>query len=85
MKKTLNFKQPWCDLQLNAQNFCFFTHNTFIKLFYMFRALPAHHQEVHVVIVYLQPLVSSLEAGYIQLRRRLPEDEQVMLKTCRGV
>jgi hypothetical protein len=26
----------------------------------MFRAYPAHHQEVHVVIVYMQPLVSSL-------------------------
>jgi hypothetical protein len=24
---------------------------------------PAHHQEVHVVIVYVQPLVSSLSAG----------------------
>ena len=30
----------------------------------MFRALTlAHHQEVHVVIVYVQPLVSSLSAG----------------------
>jgi len=26
----------------------------------MFRAYPAHLQEVHVVIVYVQPLVSSL-------------------------
>jgi len=50
---------------------------------------PAHLQEVYVVIVYMQPLVSSLSAGdchlqrgtipeaaYIQLRRRPPEDEQ---------
>jgi len=29
----------------------------------MFRAYPAHLQEVHVVIVYMQPLVSSLSAG----------------------
>ena len=30
----------------------------------MFRALnPAHHQEVHVEIVYVQSLVSSLFAG----------------------
>ena len=29
--------------------------------------------------------VTMLEAAYIQLRRRPPEDEQVMLKTCRGV
>ena len=35
----------------------------------------AHLQEVYVVIVYMQPLVSS-EAAYIQLRRRPPEDEQ---------
>jgi len=53
----------------------------------MFRAYPAHLQEVYVVIVYIQPLVSSLSAGdlqrvtipeaaYIQIRHRPPEDEQ---------
>ena len=61
-----------------------------------FEHYPAHLQEVYVVIVYMQPLVSSLSAGdclvaqdshlqkmtileaaYIQLRRRPPEDEQV--------
>jgi hypothetical protein len=72
-----------------------------------FEHYPAHLQEVYVVIVYVQPLVTSLSAGdcpvhrlrkdsfltiaqdshlqtvtlpeaaYIQLRRRLPEDEQV--------
>ena len=70
-----------------------------------FEHYPAHLQEVYVVIVYMQPLVSSLsaddcpvhrlrssfligaqdshlqrvtilEAAYIQLRRRPPEDEQ---------
>jgi len=83
----------------------------------MVRALPAHLQEIYVVIVNMQSLVSSLSAGdclvhrlrknfltsfltgaqdshlqrgpipetaYIQLRRRPPEDEQVMLETCRG-
>ena len=79
-----------------------FTYNTFIKILYMFQALPclssgglrrnciyaasgivtlylhiihllksstcfehypAHLQEVHVVILYMQPLVSSLSAG----------------------
>jgi hypothetical protein len=54
---------PWFDLQLDAQNSCLFTYNTFIKLLYMFRALPAHLQEVYVVIVYMQPLVSSLCKG----------------------
>ena len=72
-----------------------------------FEHYPAHLQEVYVVTVYMQPLVSSLSAGdcfmlwlrknssfltgaqdshlqrviipeaaYIQLRRRLPEDDQ---------
>jgi len=45
-----------------------------------------HLQEIHVAIVYMQPLVSSLSAGdcsvhrlrkkYIQLRRGPPEDER---------
>jgi len=29
----------------------------------MFRAYPAHPQEVHVIIVYMRSLVSSLSAG----------------------
>ena len=28
------------DLQIDAQNSCLFTYNTFIKILYMFRALP---------------------------------------------
>jgi hypothetical protein len=28
------------DLQLDAQNSCLFTYNTFIKIIYIFRALP---------------------------------------------
>ena len=28
------------DLQLDAQNYCLFTYNTFIKILYMFQALP---------------------------------------------
>jgi len=28
------------DLQLDAQNSCLFTYNTFIKILYMFRASP---------------------------------------------
>ena len=52
-----------------------------------FEHYPAPLQEVYVVIVYMQPLVSSLSVGdlqrvtipedaYTQLRRRPPEDEQ---------
>jgi len=48
-----------------------------------FEHYPAHLQEVYVVIVYMQRLVSSLSAGDClvnrlkkKLRRRPPEDEQ---------
>ena len=54
-----------------------------------FEHYPAHLQDVYIVTVYMQPMVSSLSAGdcplhrvtipeaaYIQLRRRPPEDEQ---------
>ena len=51
------------DLPLDAQNSYLFTYNTFIKILYMFRALPCSSSEVYVVIVYMQPLVSSLSAG----------------------
>jgi len=47
--------------QLDAQNSYLFTYNTFLKILYMFREhCPVHLQEVYVVIVYIQPLVSSL-------------------------
>jgi len=69
--------------QLDAQTSCLFTYNTLIKILCMFRAYAAHLQEVYVVIVYMQSLVSIPETAYIQLRRP-PEDEQGMLETCRG-
>jgi len=34
-----------------------------------FEHYPAHHQEVYVVIVYMQPLVSSLSAGDCPVHR----------------
>jgi len=49
--------------QLDAQTSCLFTYNTLIKTLYMFRANPAHLQEVHFVIVYMRSLVSSFSAG----------------------
>jgi hypothetical protein len=77
------------DSQLDAQNSYLFTFNTFIKILYIFEHYPAHLQEVYVVIVHMQPLVSLTgaqdshlqrvtipEAAYIQLRRIPPEDEQ---------
>jgi hypothetical protein len=53
------------DFQLDAQNSHLFTYNTFIKILYMFRALPCSSSGG------LRP-----EAAYIQLRRRPPEDAQ---------
>jgi len=44
------------DLQLDVQNSYLFTYNTFIKILYIFQA----HIRVYVVIVYMQPVVSSL-------------------------
>jgi hypothetical protein len=60
-----------------------------LKFSTCFEHYPARLQEVYIVTVYMQPLVSSLSAGdcpvhrlrkipeaaYIQLRRSPPEDE----------
>ena len=48
------------DLQLDAQNSYLFTHNTLIKSSTCFEHYPVHLQEVYVVTVYMQPLVSSV-------------------------
>jgi len=97
------------DLQLDAQNSYLFTYNTFIKLLYMFLALPCSSsgglrrncvyaasgivtvcrwlscapvkKELAISFLtgaqdsYLQT-VTIPKAAYIQLRRRLPKDEQ---------
>jgi hypothetical protein len=49
--------------QLDAQTSYLFTYNKLIKILYIFRAYPVHLQEVHFVIIYMRPLVSSLSAG----------------------
>jgi len=36
--------------QFDVQTSCLFTYNTLIKILYMFRAYPAHLQEVYVVL-----------------------------------
>ena len=70
------------DLQLDAQNSYLFIYNNLLKPSTCFEHYPAYLQEVYLVIVYMQPLVSSCliltipEATYIQLRRRPPENEQ---------
>jgi hypothetical protein len=71
------------DLQFDAQNSDLFTCNTFIKILYVFRALPCSSsgglrrnyfltgaQDSHL------QRVAIPEAAHIQLRRRPPEDEQ---------
>jgi len=74
------------NFQLEAQNSYLFTYNTFIKIPYMFQALPCSSSEGLRRICscsfltgaqdsHLQT-VTIPEATYIQLRRRPPEDEQ---------
>ena len=67
------------NFQLDAQNSYLFIYNTFIKILYMFRALPpAHLEEVYVVTgaqdCHLQRETIP-EPAYIQLRRRPPDDK----------
>jgi hypothetical protein len=58
------------NFQLDAQNSYLFLYNTLIKKSSTcFEHCPAHLQEVYVVIVYIQPLVSSLSAGDCPVHR----------------
>jgi hypothetical protein len=64
------------DLQLDAQNSDLFTYNTFIKIFYIFRAGDCLvHRLTGAQDSHLQRVMIP-EAAYVQLRRRPPEDEQ---------
>jgi len=51
------------DLQLHAQILIYLNIIHPLKSSTCFEHYPAHLQEVYVVIVYIQPLVSSLSAG----------------------
>jgi hypothetical protein len=48
--------------QLDAQNSCLYIIHL-LKSSTCFEHYPAHLQEVYVVIVYMQPLISVLSAG----------------------
>ena len=63
------------DFQLDAQNSYLFIYNTFIKILYMFRALPCSSFLTGAQDSHLQT-VTIPDAEYIQLRRRPPKDEQ---------
>jgi hypothetical protein len=51
------------DLQLDAQNFIYLHVIHLLKSSTCFEHFPAHLQEVYVITVYTQPLVSSLSAS----------------------
>jgi hypothetical protein len=57
------------NFQLDAQNFYLFTYNTFIKILYMFRALPCSSSGGLRRNCIMQPLVSSLSAGDCPVHR----------------
>ena len=58
------------DLQLDAQNSYLFIYNNLLKPSTCFEHYPAYLQEVYLVIVYMQPLVSSLSAGLVRRLRK---------------
>jgi len=70
-----------------------FFHNKFIIRLYMFRALCAHHQEVKIVLYSIWyhhtcrwPSGAQVERGESPLSTCAPpDDERIMLETCRGV
>jgi hypothetical protein len=64
------------DLQLDAQNSYLFRYNTFIKILYVYRALPCSSSGLRRNCIYAASGMTIQEAAYIQLRRRPPEDEQ---------
>jgi len=59
--------------QLNAQHVFY---NKIIICLYMFRALSAHHEEVKLVLYSI---------WYRNTCRRPPDDEHIVLETCRGI
>ena len=58
------------DFQPDAQNSDLFTCNTYIKILYMFRALPCSSSgRIRRNCIYMQPLVFSLSAGDCPVHR----------------
>jgi len=60
---TVHSSTTLVDFQIDAQHSYLFTYNTFIKILYMFRALPySSSGGLRRNCIYMQPLVSSLSA-----------------------
>jgi hypothetical protein len=73
------------DLQLNAQNSYLFLYNTFIKILYMFQALPCSSSGgLRRNYIYMQPLVSSLSAGDCPVHRLRKKKKEFFLNRCTG-
>jgi hypothetical protein len=74
------------DFQLDAQNSYLFIYNAFIKILYMFRALPCSSSGGLCFLTGAQDShlqrVTIPEAAYIQLD--LLKMSRAMLETCRG-
>jgi hypothetical protein len=58
-----------CIIILGNDQLDAFFLNVFISRLYMFRAASAHHQEGQIVLIQFGP----------------PDDEHLLLETCRGV
>ena len=73
------------DLQLDAQNSCLFTYNTFIKILCMFRALPcssaileAAYMYIYIhIYIYIYIYIYNYDVDLLKMSR-------VMFETCRG-
>ena len=65
-------------------------YNKFIKRLYMFRALCAYHQEVKIVLYSGRPVQGTAtyrcdDARYCIKQFWSPDDEHIVLETCRGM
>jgi hypothetical protein len=69
------------DLQLHAQILIYLHIIHLLKSSTCFKHYPAHLQEVYVVTVYMQPLVSSLSAGDCLVHRLRKNQDSFSLFT----
>jgi len=68
--------------QLDAQNLFY---NKLISCLYMFRARCAHRQEVKTILYSIWYHCTCRWSSGAQVERGPPDDEHMMLETCRGM